>query len=194
MIDGCLKNGLTAEQLLTDLVWTVMERVQSDFRSDVLSVTQLNLATRLNRSIADALGAKLEPASANGRRVLLFCGNAEPEELGGQITADLFEAAGYEVKFAGGGVPDDAGAADGGSQDPHPQAAAPDAASRPGGGADRAASDGRPRPSRGGLIGRPFEPEHLRTQSRPGAPNTRAPGRSRCGPESRCQFRARAWV
>lgn len=107
LIDGCLKNGLTPEQLLTDLVWTVMERVQSDYRSDSLSVTQLNLATRLNRSIADALGAKLEPAPANGRRVLLFCGNAEPEELGGQITADLFEAAGYEVKFAGGGVPDD---------------------------------------------------------------------------------------
>src|SRR5262249_42711801 len=31
----------------------------------------------------------------------------EPEELGGQICADLFEAAGYTVLFAGGGVPDD---------------------------------------------------------------------------------------
>ena len=39
--------------------------------------------------------------------MLLFCGNDAPEELGGQICADLFEAEGYTVIFAGGGVPDD---------------------------------------------------------------------------------------
>ena len=39
--------------------------------------------------------------------MLIFCGDAEPEELGGQITADLFESAGYTVRFAGGGVAND---------------------------------------------------------------------------------------
>ena len=43
----------------------------------------------------------------NGKRVLIFCGNDEPEELGGQICADLFESVGWTVRFAGGGVPDD---------------------------------------------------------------------------------------
>ena len=33
--------------------------------------------------------------------------SSKPEELGGQICADLFESDGWEVKFAGGGVPDD---------------------------------------------------------------------------------------
>ena len=42
-----------------------------------------------------------------GKKVLIFCGNDEPEELGGQICADLFEADGWSVKFAGGGVPED---------------------------------------------------------------------------------------
>ena len=39
--------------------------------------------------------------------MLIACGNDEPEELGGQICADLFEADGWEVRFAGGGVPED---------------------------------------------------------------------------------------
>lgn len=104
--DG-LAAGLSAEQMLTEVVYEVMERVRAAFKDDEISVTQFNLATRLNRFHADVLGSKLERAEPNGKRVLVFCGNDEPEELGGQITADLFEAAGWEVKFAGGGVPED---------------------------------------------------------------------------------------
>jgi methanogenic corrinoid protein MtbC1 len=53
------------------------------------------------------LCGRLEQAPSNGRKVLIFCGNDEPEELGGQICADLFEADGFSVRFAGGGVPED---------------------------------------------------------------------------------------
>ncbi len=106
-IDGALKAGLSADLLLTDLVYTAMENIRAAFREDEVSITQLNLATRLNRFFADMLGARLECEPLNGKRVLVFCGNDEPEELGGQITADLFQAEGWEVKFAGGGVPDD---------------------------------------------------------------------------------------
>src|SRR5207244_7219818 len=38
---------------------------------------------------------------------LILCGGDEPEELGGQICADLCESRGYVVRFAGGGVPND---------------------------------------------------------------------------------------
>lgn len=106
-IEASLASGFTAFQLLTELVWPAMETIQERYKNDSLSLTQLNLATRLNRFVADLLGSKLEPTESNGKKVLVFCGGAEPEELGGQITADLFEAAGYEVRFGGGGVPDD---------------------------------------------------------------------------------------
>src|SRR5690606_26316914 len=66
-----------------------------------------NLGTRLNRSITEQLTAQLERKPENGKKVLIFCGDDEPEELGGQICADLFEADGWTVKFAGGGVPED---------------------------------------------------------------------------------------
>jgi methanogenic corrinoid protein MtbC1 len=84
-----------------------MELVQSLYREDQISISSLNLATRLNRSLTDQLTARLERQAANGKKVLIFCGDDEPEELGGQICADLFECDGWEVRFAGGGVPED---------------------------------------------------------------------------------------
>jgi methanogenic corrinoid protein MtbC1 len=81
--------------------------LQSLYREDRIGISSLNMATRLNRFLADQLCARLERKPSNGRSVLIFCGNAEPEELGGQICADLFEADGYTVRFGGGGVPDD---------------------------------------------------------------------------------------
>jgi methanogenic corrinoid protein MtbC1 len=107
IIDAALAKGITAYDLLTKLVWPTMERVQSLFRDDRITTTNLNLATRLNRSLTDQLTARLERSEPNGRKALIFCGNAEPEELGGQLCADLFEVNGWTVRFAGGGVPDD---------------------------------------------------------------------------------------
>src|SRR5688572_28828087 len=106
-IDAALAQGNEPYELLNGLIWPTMELLQSLYREDRITVSSLNMATRLNRSITDQLCVHLPRAAANGKSVLLFCGDDEPEELGGQITADLFEAAGYIVKFAGGGVPED---------------------------------------------------------------------------------------
>jgi methanogenic corrinoid protein MtbC1 len=102
-----LEASMGAYDLLTQMVWPTMERIQELYKDDQITITQLNLATRLNRSITDQLCAKLTRRESNGKKVLIFCGNDEPEELGGQICAELFECEGYTVKFAGGGVPDD---------------------------------------------------------------------------------------
>jgi methanogenic corrinoid protein MtbC1 len=107
VIESALQSDNDALGLLTQLIWPTMELVQSLYREDRISISSLNLATRLNRSITDQLTARLTRSESNGRTVLIFCGDDEPEELGGQICADLFEASGYEVRFAGGGVPED---------------------------------------------------------------------------------------
>lgn len=107
IIENALAAGLPAIDLLTKLIWPAMEQVQSLFREDRISVTALNLATRLNRTITDQLTARLPRAASKGKKVLIFCGDDEPEELGGQICADLFESDGWTVKFAGGGIPED---------------------------------------------------------------------------------------
>ena len=107
VIDAALERGIPARDLLTQLIWPTMEHVQMLFREDHISISSLNMATRLNRSIADQVCARLSRKPSNGRKVLIFCGNDEPEELGGQICSDLFETEGYNVRFAGGGVPED---------------------------------------------------------------------------------------
>ena len=107
VIEAALAGKMDAFTLLTKLVWPTMERLQMLYREDRISIAALNMATRLNRSITDQLCARLERSAPNGKKVLIFCGNDEPEELGGQICADLFEASGYTVRFAGGGVPED---------------------------------------------------------------------------------------
>lgn len=107
LIEAALSAGTSGYDLLVHLVYPTMERVQQLYRDDRIAIAQLNLATRLNRSITDQLTARLPRNADNGRRALIVCGNAEPEELGGQICADLFESEGWSVRFTGGGVPDD---------------------------------------------------------------------------------------
>ncbi|MGD0140257.1 MAG: B12-binding domain-containing protein [Tepidisphaeraceae bacterium] len=107
VIEHAFFEGASAYELITQLLWPTMEMLQAYYREDRITQSTLNLATRLNRSITDQVASRLERKPPNGRKVLIFCGADEPEELGGQITADLFEADGWMTRFAGGGVPDD---------------------------------------------------------------------------------------
>src|SRR3954469_16682962 len=85
-------NGFAARELLKELVWPTMELLQMLYRDDRISVGSLNLATRLNRSLSDQLCGQLEKSASNGKKALIFCGDDEPEELGGTICAELFES------------------------------------------------------------------------------------------------------
>jgi methanogenic corrinoid protein MtbC1 len=107
LMDKSIEAGVSPDNLLNHLVWPTMELLQSLYREDRISIATLNMATRLNRSLTDQLCAKLPRKELNGKNVLIFCGDDEPEELGGQICADMFEANGWTVRFAGGGVPQD---------------------------------------------------------------------------------------
>jgi methanogenic corrinoid protein MtbC1 len=107
VIDQALARGVGEYDLLVKLIWPTMELIQTLYREDRISQSTLNLATRLNRTLTDQLAAKLPRAASKGRKVLIFCGDDEPEELGGQLCADLFESDGWHVRFGGGGVPND---------------------------------------------------------------------------------------
>src|SRR5580658_3659838 len=107
VVENALTAGTSPMCLLNEVVWPTMEWLQSLYRQDRINQMTLNLATRLNRYLADQISARLQRQPAHGKSVLIFCGNDEPEELGGQITAELFEANGWTVRFGGGGVPDD---------------------------------------------------------------------------------------
>jgi len=94
-------------ELFHDLIWPAMERVDKLYRSDRINAATESMATRINRSLADQLQLRLTTAESNGKRIVITSAPGEPEELGAQMSADLFEAAGWDVYFVGGGIPND---------------------------------------------------------------------------------------
>jgi methanogenic corrinoid protein MtbC1 len=90
-----------------EVLWPAMERVERLYRADRIDTASEHMATRINRAIADQVQARLPQAPANGRRIVITCAEGEPEELGAQMCADLFESRGWKVYFLGGGVPND---------------------------------------------------------------------------------------
>lgn len=93
--------------LYHQLLWPAMEQVHALYRQDRINLAVEHMATRINRCLADQLQARLPRRERNGKRAIITCADGEPEELGAQMCADLFEADGWEVYFLGGGVPND---------------------------------------------------------------------------------------
>ncbi len=96
-----------ASLIYKDLLWPAMEKIERLFRADRINAATEHMATRITRSLADQVQQHLKQEEPNGKRVVITCAEGEPEELGAQMTADLFESQGWSVYFLGGGVPND---------------------------------------------------------------------------------------
>jgi methanogenic corrinoid protein MtbC1 len=107
IVDQCLEADASAEAIIENLFWPTLDMVERLFRQDQLSTLSHNYATRLLRMLTDQMQMRLAAGESKDRRVLLMCGPTEPNELGGQMAADMLEAGGYEVMFGGGGVAND---------------------------------------------------------------------------------------
>jgi len=94
-------------EIYAELIWPAMESVEKLYRDHRINAAVEHMATRINRMIADQVQACLPVQERNGKRILITCADSEPEELGAQMCADLFEARGWDVYFIGGGVPHD---------------------------------------------------------------------------------------
>src|SRR4030043_423860 len=107
VIEESLQTGTPANSVYSDIIWPIMVEIEHLVRSDKISSTQEHLATRINRTIVDQLQNKLPRKPRKGKKIVISCDQAELQELGAQIMADLFESDGWEVKFLGGGLTND---------------------------------------------------------------------------------------
>ncbi|MEM9374100.1 MAG: cobalamin-dependent protein [Planctomycetota bacterium] len=110
VIDEQRKQGATPELVITDLCWPAYELLESLHREDRLTTLAYNLGTRMLRTIVDQCSRDLlawSGTARNGRTVFACCGPSEGSELGAQMAVDLLEAAGFNVRFAGGAIPAD---------------------------------------------------------------------------------------
>lgn len=107
-----------AEELSHSIFWPVMEMIDRLFRADQLTTLAHHYATRLLRTIVDQAQARYAHKARRNRKICMFCGPSEQDELAAQLVADLAEADGFEVFFAGGGVANDEILAEVGEQKP----------------------------------------------------------------------------
>lgn len=107
IVDEAIEADCPGERILTHLCWPVLEQVQTLHRNDQLSTLSYHYATRLMGQIINQLQLRLPQGEAKDITALVACGDEDSEELAGQMAADLLEADGYTVYFAGGGVAND---------------------------------------------------------------------------------------
>jgi methanogenic corrinoid protein MtbC1 len=107
VIEESLQTGTPANAVYSDIIWPIMVEIEYLVRSDKITSTQEHLATRINRTIVDQLQNKLPRKPHKNKKIVISCAQAELQELGAQIMADLFESDGWEVKFLGGGLTND---------------------------------------------------------------------------------------
>lgn len=107
VVMGAQDRGVSARSLILNVVWPAMEQIDRLYREGQITRITEHMATRINRLMADQLQACMARQPKCGKRMIVTCGNGESEELGAQMTADLFECDGWHVWFLGSGVPND---------------------------------------------------------------------------------------
>jgi methanogenic corrinoid protein MtbC1 len=107
VIEEAMQTGIPANSVCADIIWPIMVEIESLLRSDRITPVQEHMATRINRTIVDQLQNKLPRRPEKCKKVVVCCAPDELQELGAQMTADLFESDGWQVRFLGGGLTND---------------------------------------------------------------------------------------
>ena len=107
IVGEALQTGIPVNVIYTDLFWPVMTEIERLYRDHQVDLLTEHMATRINRSLVDQLQSKLPRSEPRELKMIITCVDDQQEELGAQMCADLFESDGWEVRFLGGGVPND---------------------------------------------------------------------------------------
>ena len=107
LIHDALSEGHSARDLANDVVWPAMTQIDRLYRDDRIEAVLENMATRINRTVADQLQARLPREARRGKRVIVVCATERCQEIAGQMVADQFQASGWDVFLIGADVPND---------------------------------------------------------------------------------------
>lgn len=107
VIEQVLQSGVPANSLYANTIWPMMLELENLYKNSKITPVQEHIASRINRTIVDQLQNKLPKKPVNGKKITICCCPTESKELGAQIITDLFESAGWQVRFLGGGLTND---------------------------------------------------------------------------------------
>ncbi|MGA2916102.1 MAG: cobalamin-dependent protein [Sedimentisphaerales bacterium] len=101
------RNSASIVSVYSDCIWPIMMEIDTLYREERITSAQENLAARINRTIVDQLQNKLPRQPRIEKKVVVCSSMRETNELGGQMIVDMFESAGWDVRFLGGGLGND---------------------------------------------------------------------------------------
>ncbi len=100
-------NSASITGVYSGVIWPIMMEIDTLYRAERITSAQEHLATRINRTIVDQLQNKLPRQPKTDKKVAICNSLREMSELGSQMIADMFESAGWDVRFLGGGLSND---------------------------------------------------------------------------------------
>ena len=81
VVNSWLEDGMTPESLTQEAYWPLLEMMNSLYRNDQLTNLAHHYATRLLRNLVDQSQARYTMRERTGKRVMLFCGATEADDL-----------------------------------------------------------------------------------------------------------------
>jgi methanogenic corrinoid protein MtbC1 len=105
VVEEGLANDVTVPNLYCKVIQPTLYEIGRLWEEGHLSVTREHLATTISRLALEQLSGLLASQQDNGKVALVACVQGEHHDLGAQMTADLFEMAGFRVRFLGANVP-----------------------------------------------------------------------------------------
>lgn len=107
LIADTRKQGLSPEEMVSNLFWPTYTTIDELFRSHQLGCLHHHMAVRLLRVLIDQNAALLNCSATRGKTVFAVCGPNESEELAAQMALDILEGGGFSVAFAGSRIAND---------------------------------------------------------------------------------------
>jgi diguanylate cyclase (GGDEF)-like protein len=106
VVADALRNGLSAVEIQSRVIAPAMWGIGELWERGVLSIAQEHLATALSHHVVTRLyPSLLRRARVRGKTVVVAAVEGEQHSLGLRMVADVFEGAGFDVRFLGADVP-----------------------------------------------------------------------------------------
>ncbi|MCH2161752.1 MAG: hypothetical protein MK085_07745, partial [Phycisphaerales bacterium] len=106
-VEELLERGIQESRLVHKVVAEVIQIIGRLEREDRLSNIAVNTAVRLLRLVATRIAEHASFSGGSGRRISIYCGPSNTEELSAEVMSWLLEFDGHDVRLGGGGVPAD---------------------------------------------------------------------------------------
>src|ERR1700743_2098453 len=107
-IDDLLKDGTSVDDVKHRIVQSAQEQIGRLWQEDRITIAQEHMATAISQLVLAHLFNLSVFRERLHRKILVACVPGEHHEFPGRLLADALDVAGYDVRFLGADVPQDA--------------------------------------------------------------------------------------